>query len=155
MKKRILYIENNSNKNLLSTTNLNLNDYIENEIKCKEYHDIILNHNKEFEGFSKIYLDNYCQSCINNSIKNDVIIKYDDIKIEDIKMEQLLKILNNNKPFDESHINNTYKIFDKNNNICEILSKEEEDYFNKLINIIINDYKNYPNFLHFFNIKNL
>ena len=26
---------------------------------------------------------------------------------------------------------------------------------NKLINIIINDYKNYPYFTHFFNIKNL
>ena len=106
---------------------------------------------------SKIYLDNYCQSCIDDyNNENDIIIKFDDIKIEDIKIEQLLnKINNNNKPFEESNINNTYIIINKNNDICEILSKEEEYYFNKLIYIIINDYKNYPNFSHFFNIKNL
>ena len=32
--KNILSIENNSNKNLLSTSKLNLNDDIENELKC-------------------------------------------------------------------------------------------------------------------------
>jgi len=76
--------------------------------------------------------------------------------MEDIEIKQLLnKKNNNNKPFEESNINNTFTIIDKNNGICEVLSKEEENDFNKLINIIINDYKNYPNFSHFFNIKNL
>ena len=35
------------------------------------------------------------------------------------------------------------------------ISEEEERQFNKLIKIIIDDYKNYPNFSHFFNIKNI
>ena len=140
--KNILSIENISNINFLSLTNLNLNDDIENELICKKH-----NHNNKFVGFSKIYLDNYCKFCTNyNKFENDIIIKFDDIKIEDIKIEQLLKIINNNKPFEKFNINN---------DIYEILSKEEEVKFNKLINIIINDYKNYPNFTHFFNIKNL
>ena len=98
-------------------------------------------------------MNNYCRYCIN---ENDIIIQLDDIKIEDIEIKQLLNTINyNNKPFEESNINNTFTIIDKNNGICEVLSKEEENDFNKLINIIINDYKNYPNFSHFFNIKNL
>ena len=102
-------------------------------------------------------MDNYCQDCIDyNEFEYDIIIKFDDIKIEDIKIEQLLKkINNNNKQYEESNINNTYEFIDKSNDICEKLSKEEEYYFNKLINIIMNDYKNYPKFSHFFNIKNL
>jgi len=156
LEKNILSIENNSNINILSTTNLNLNDDIENELKCKEHKSRDLNHNGKFIGFSKIYLYNYCQYCIDISNKNDKIIKFEDIKIEDIKIKQLLKkINNNNKPFEEFNYNNSYKIIDKSNSIYEILSKKEEYYFNKVINIIINDYKNYPNFSHFFNIKNL
>jgi len=147
--KKILSIENNRNINLLSSSNLN--DNIENKIICK-------NHNEKFSGFSKMFMDNYCQTCINIhkfKFENDIIIKFDDIKIENIKIEQLLKKINyNDKPFDESN-NNTNIIIDKNNDIYEILSKEEEEYFKNLINIIINDYKNYPNFSHFFNIKNL
>ena len=147
--KNFLSIKCNSNINLFSTTNLN--DDIENELKCKE-------HNKIFEYFSKIYLINYCQYCINEHQDKfeDKIIKFDDIKIEDIIIEQLKKINNNNnnKPIEESN-NNTISFIDKSNGICEVLSKEEEYYFIKLINIIINDYKNYPNFTHFFNIKNL
>ena len=147
--KNILSIENNSNINLLSTTNLNLNADIENEIKCKK-------HNEKYVYFSKGYLVNYCQYCITYKDNKSNFIMFDDIKIENIKLEQLLKILNNNnKPFKEYNINNILAIIDKNNYIYEILSKEEEYYFNKLINIIINDYKNYPNFSHFFNIKNL
>ena len=145
--KNILFIENDSNNNFLSTTNLN--DDIEYKLKCKK-------HDKKFEGFSKSYLNNYCQYCITNCNESDKIIKFDNFKIEDIKIGQLLKkINNNNKQFEESNINNIFTNIDKNNGICEILSKEEGDYFNKLINIIINDYRNYPNFSHFFNIKNL
>ena len=103
---------------------------------------------------STIYLDNFCQFCFNNL--NYIIIKYDEIKIEDIKIEQLFnKINNKNKSFEESNINNKFIIIDKNNGDCEILSEEEEEMFNNLIKIIINDYKTYPNFSHFFNIKNL
>ena len=136
--KNILSVETNNSKNLLSTTNLN--DDIENKLKCKKHHI-------KFKGFSKIIVDNYCKSCILYKNKNDIIINFEEIKIENTKIKQLLnKINNNNKSFEEFNINNT---INKNNDICEKLSKEEEDYFNKLINIIINDYKNYPNFSHF------
>ena len=121
-------------KDLFEKNILSIENNIENELKCKI-------HNKKFKGFSKRYLNNYCQSCIevyNN--ENNNIIKFEDIKIEDIKIEQLLNIINNNnKPFEESNINNSFKIINKNNGICEILSEEEEEKFNKLINIIIND----------------
>ena len=144
--KNILSIENNSNINLLSTSNLKDNNEIEH--KCKK-------HDEKFEGFSKFYMDNYCKYCINKQ-KRDDIIKFDDLKIEEIKIEKLLKkINNNNKPFEESDIQKKYINFDMNKSSCEILSEEEEEKFNKLINIIINDYKNYPDFSHFFNIKNL
>ena len=118
----ILSIENKS-INFISTNNLN--DDIENELICKE-------HNEKFKGFSKIFLDNYCQSCINNKIENDIIIKFDDIKIEDIKKGQILKKNDNIKSFEESNINNTNIIIEKNNSTWEILSKEEEEAFNKL-----------------------
>ena len=92
---------------------------------------------------------------MNIIMKLKIKLDFDDIKIEDIKLEQLLKkINNNNEPLRKSN-NETITIIDKSNGICEIISKEEEYYFNKLINIIINDYKNYPNISHFFNIKNL
>jgi len=148
----ILSIENNNNIDLLSSNSLNLNDKIENGLKCIE-------HNKKFKGFSKICLNNYCQSCIDDSNifhENDIIIMFDDIKIEDTKIEDLFKIIsNNNKIFDESNSNNSIKIINKNNGICEKISEEDEKKFNNLINIIINDYKNYPHFMHFINIKNL
>jgi len=76
--------------------------------------------------------------------------------LEDIKIEKLLeKISKNNMIFDESNIIYLFKIINKTYDICEILSEEEEGEFNQLMNIIINDYKNYPNFSHFFNIKNI
>jgi len=88
-------------------------------------------------------MNNYCQSCIEKDYDFENIIKFDDIKKEDIKIEQLLnKINNNNKPFEVSNFINSFTIIDKNNGICEILSKEEEYYFYKLINIINISYKN-------------
>ena len=149
----ILSFETNNNLDLLSTTNFNLNDNIENVLICKK-------HNKIFKFFSKIDLNNHCQSCIDNykyiSKYDNDFIKFDDIKLEDKKIEQLLKKISNNyKIFDESNINNSFQIIEKNNGIYVKLSKEEIEKFNQLINIIINDYKNYPNFSHFFNIKNL
>ena len=101
-------------------------------------------------------MDNYCQSCIDDYYnKNDNIIDFEDIKIENIKIEQLFEKIKNNNIYYESYNIFSCKIIDKNNGFCEKLSTEEEKYFNDLINIIINDFKNYPNFSHFFNIKNL
>jgi len=149
--KNILSIENKSNIDLLSSTESNLNENIENKLICNR-------DNEKYIGFSKIYLDNYCESFIRNNIKYnyDIIIKFDDIKIKDTEIVKLLNKINyNNKPLEESNSNNTNIIIDKNNGTLEIISEEEEEKFNILINTIINDYKNYPNFSHFFNIRNL
>ena len=41
----------------------------------------------KFKGFSKLYLDNYYESCIDLKRYNDIIIRFDNIKIEDKKIE--------------------------------------------------------------------
>jgi len=128
----------------LSKANLNINN--ENELRCKE-------HNKEFKGFSKFFLNNYCEDCnYYKSKKSDTdIIRFEDIKIEEKKIDKLINIINDNYDTSESIIK--YEII--NDSTIEKLEEEEEKKFKKLIDIIINDYKNYPNYIHFFNIKNL
>ena len=147
----INYLYLNKRINFISLTNLrnNNNEDIENELICKK-------HKQKFKGFSKIFNDNYCQFCINNKRDDDIIISFDDIKIEVNKIEQLLKIINNNKLYEESeesdNINDTYNFIETKNDFYGLLSTEEEKKkFTELVNIIINDYKNYPNFSHFFN----
>ena len=135
----------NSLSIFLSETNLNIIN-IENELICKV-------RNKEFKGFSKFLLNSYCEQMldyINKIFENDIIL-YNDIKMEENKIEELKRKVNNNNDKSENTI-----IFNKiNDSIYEKISKDEEKRFNKLINIIINDYKYYPNFMHFINIKNL
>ena len=142
--------------NLLSTTNINVsNKNFENIFICNK-------HNKKFKYFSKFFLNNYCEDCIKykkdlNINSNNDIIRFKDIKIEDEKINQILKIINNNNvsSFKEISEIKNYQISDINDSHILILSEEEEKQFNKLIRIIIYDYKNFPNFSHFFNIKNL
>ena len=128
----------------LSKTNLNIN--IEKELKCKE-------HDKNFKGFSKFFLNNFCEDCnYYKSKKSDTdIIRFNDIKIEEKKIDELINIVNDN--YDESE--SIIKYGKINDSTYVKLEEEEVKRFKKLINIIINDYKNYPNFIHFFNIKNL
>jgi len=132
----------NSDSNFFSKINININ--IENELMCKQ-------HNKKFKGFSKFFLNNFCEDCdyYKNKKSDSDIIKFNDIKIEEKKIKELIEIINNNYDLSESVIkfeqidDSTFKIFDE----------EKEKRFKKLITIILNDYKNYPNFIHFFNIK--
>ena len=150
---KIIYIKN-IEANFLPESTLNIN--IENQLKCKK-------HNKKFKGFSKFYLSNYCEDCskyINEIYYND-IIRFDEIKIEEKKIEEIIEKINGNKDLSEeiSEETSNYIIYNKiNENTYEVLSKElieDDKRFKNLINIIINDYKNYPNISHFFNIKNL
>ena len=146
----------NSNKDnlsiFLSDNNSNIN--IENEFLCKE-------HKKKFKGFSKFLLNNYCEDCIiynTHEISEKDIIRFDDIKIEDKKIDELIEKINNNNDICEEisrEASNNIGLNKKNNNNDKKLLEEEEKRFKKLTNIIINDYKKYPNFSHFFNIKNL
>ena len=142
-----LYSIESSLSIFLSKSNLNLNINIENELICKQ-------HNKKFKGFSKYFLRNFCEDCDyykNEKFDND-IIRFNDIKIEEKKIDELIKIINGNN-FDTSESIIKYKKI--NDSTYEKIDEEEEKRFKKLITIIINDYNNYPNFLHFFNIKNL
>jgi hypothetical protein len=38
---------------------------------------------------------------------------------------------------------------------AEFINKEDEIQLNRLINIIFYNYKNFPNYVHFFNIRNI
>ena len=141
----------NSISLFFSEANINTNN--ESVLICNE-------HNKKFKGFSKFFLNNYCEDCddYKNEIYDNDIIKFDDIRIEEKKIEELIeKIKDNNDISGEisEEISNNIKYNKINDNTYESLLEEEEKKFKKLIKIIINDYINYPNFSHFFNIKNL
>ena len=134
--------------NLFATTinsNKNNNKIIKNNFICKE-------HKKKFKCFSINYLDNRCPSCYKN--ENERIIDFNDIIIENEKIIQLIEKINEHNDYSNDNINNI-KIIKNSDSDYVKLSEYEEKRFKQLINIIINDYKNYPNFSHFFNIKNL
>ena len=140
-------------KNNLFTTTINsnksINKIIKNNFICKE-------EKKKFVGFSINYMENYCPVCINiqNENEKDSIIHFNDIKIENEKILQLLEKINEHNDNNNENINDI-KIIKNNDSNYGNLIEDEEKRFKQLINIIINDYKNYPNFSHFFNIKNL
>ena len=123
-----------SDRNIFSETNSIIN--AQNALLCK-------NHNKKFKGFSKFYLNNYCEDCHNyiDEFDDNDIIRFNEIKIEEIKIEQLNREINGS-----GEIYNDNKINIINDSNFEKLEQEEEKRFKNLINIILNDYKNYPNF---------
>ena len=96
-------------------------------------------------------MNNFCLDCIEAQTEKDNIIYFHDIKIENKKILQLLEKINNHNDYN----NDKDTQFIINDNSFEKSPEYEENGFEKLINIIINDYKMYPNFSHFFNIKNL
>ena len=68
------------------TSSLNSNNYkdIENKLLCQK-------HKAKYKGFSKLYLDNYCESCIYSIEDNNIIIRFDDIKIKKKKNRTIIK----------------------------------------------------------------
>jgi len=138
------------NNNLFTTTinsNEDNNEIIKNNFICQK-------HGKKFEGFSINYMDNYCPDCYQVIINSNSNINFNDIKIENGKILQLLEKINEHKDYYNDNINNII-IIKNNNNNYEKLSEVEYKRFKQLINIIINEYKEYPNFSHFLNIQNL
>ena len=143
-------------KNINSTYSSEANKInIKNEVICNE-------HNKKFKGFSKFFLNNYCEDCAQykNEIYDNDIIRFDDIKLD--KIEELFETINDNNCISDELSEQLSEeisdniIFNKfNKSTYEKISKNEEKRFKELVNIIINDYKYYPNFTHFFNIRNL
>ena len=120
-------------------------EIIKNNFICKK-------HEEKFEYFSINYMDNYCPYCL--KYESDIIINFNDIEIEKEKIIKLLEKINEDNDYNNDIVNNII-IIKKNDNIYEKLSEDEYKRFKQLINIIINDYKEYPNFSHFLNIQNL
>jgi len=143
---KIFFIEDNL---LIFISKINLYINIKDKLICKD-------HKKKFKGFSKIFLNNYCEDCYEykNGIRDNDVIKFDGIRIEENKIKELIEKINDNKDISEEiseEISYNIKFINK----YMLLSKDEYKSFKILIYIIINDYKNYPNFIHHSNIKNL
>ena len=145
------YLDNisiNSNSistTFLSSTNINLDD--NKEIICKK-------HNKKYEYFCSDCLCHYCnkEECIPYHYLIDLEeIRFEDEKINELKNKVNLDNINNEEIPNEIESSNNIMLDSK----FDLLIEEEEKSFSKLINIIINDYYNFPNILHFFNIENL
>lgn len=96
--------------------------------------------------------------------KINEILKYQ--KEKEIEKEQeeeqsesqinLSNLEESNNDFSENNKSKEVKIINIQNGHAKIeIKKDPHKMFNKLINIIINDYLNYPNYSHFLTIKNI
>ena len=158
IKNKILLGEKNIfNKTSIENFIENCPTIIDNEIGlCKE-------HTQKFEYFCMTCLINICKKCMpEHNCKPHNLISFKDIEIDKEKLDQLIKITNekisSEKGMTSNAISNekeNIKLISINNKLSEKLSEKEEYYFYQLINIIINNYQKYPNFVHFFNIENI
>ena len=151
--KNYITISGLSDSNILSSTTINMHDADDCEgLKCK-------GHNRKFKYFCKTCLLNICEKCKNNyhDFKPHEPIEIKSMKIDNEKLNEIKNEINANNNMIYSDLNRTEIIkinfIDEETN--EKVTEEEESKFNKLIRIIIHDYKNYPNFSHIFNIKNI
>ena len=88
-------------------------------------------YNKKFKGFSKFFLNNYCEDCYKykNEIYDNDIIRFDEIKIEEKKIEEINDTRDLSEELSEEKSN--FTIYNKiNENTYEKLSKEEYQRFN-------------------------
>ena len=152
-----IYYENRlslSNSFISTTTNINSNRTIGEGLFCSR-------HLKKFSLFCLNCLVNICIDCIDNfHIHSNC--KFFEFKEIEINNENLIQLKMNNKKIDLNNSNNKenknceiFKFIKIDNSHREIVSEEQEKDFFHLVNIIINDYKIYPSFSHFFNIRNL
>ena len=108
------------------------------------------------EGFCKTCLLNLCQDCINGHQKEHEIIKYKDIEIDISRLDKEMKKIQENNLNDISCKEiETVIVKQKSNSSLECINKEDIKKFNQLINIILNNFKIFPNYIHFFNIRNI
>ena len=127
-----------------------------------------IKHNKKFKYFCKSCLRNLCDECKEYEENKDIcgynFLVFEEFDIYNKKIDQLISIINKSIDINKNSLNNfnlisnesdDLKLLKKNDTYLDQLSVEEEEKdFNKLIKIIIDDYKNYPNYSHFFNIEN-
>ena len=146
--------------------------------KCTKHKSLKYN---KFKYFCIICKENLCKECCQNHLKNchDLIVldfqnfemyeKIDKINKQIYSEEKeneesnninIEKLMKDDEDTEKSFKNlEKYKIEFIGNNISNKISlteleKNHEDFI-ELVNIIINDYINYPNYYHFFNIENL
>jgi len=90
---KIIYIKN-SEAIILPESTLNID--IENHLICNM-------HNKKFKGFSKFFLTNYCKHCqdYRYEINKNDIIKFDEMRLDESKIDQIIEKINGNKDLSE------------------------------------------------------
>ena len=172
----------NNNNNLNDIDCINKTNTLEEDIKILSQKQFYNYHNKNKDELSKIHKTNnylmctkhklnfeyYCLICHENickECKEHHIYNYHPLvnlnELDDIyskKIEQLINYKNNNKFDNLSNFNNKIddiKEFKMDDIYLEQSLAEKGRDFNILINIIINDYINYPNYTHFLNIENI
>ena len=128
---------NNISTFLTSKTNINLND--DKEIICKK-------HNKKYEYFCSNCISHYCNNEKCRPTHN--YIKLEEIRFDNTKLELLKSHIYSDNIWSSNYkeVSNeimSNKIFLNNSNV-EIITED-----------IINDYNDFPNFLHYFNLENL
>ena len=126
---------------------------------------------KKIKGYKYKYYclncqKNICGECCPNHLgDNHNLFIFDSKKQSTIKkIKEISYILGKNKKNPEISFEKNFSLTSSYNefiiknieqNKCEIISKKNKDNFLKLIDIIISDFNNYPNFSHFFNIENI
>jgi len=145
-----LFLGNENNFSIINESNSSYNDYKNTGLKCEKGH--------KFKY--------YCTDCHKNLCKlncqehlNHTLINFDFINFEiNLKANKLIKFINANKE-NESTINNNSEIVEEKSyliiNSDEKAIKIEKGTFYELIRYIIEDYYNFPNYSHFFNIDNI
>jgi hypothetical protein len=144
-KKKYIIKHNDSENSYFLSDNIN-DDY--EELKCKE-------HNLTFKYFCKTCLLNICEKCIFKHVLNrHKFIKLESIKIDNEQLREIITKINPNNQNDNFCIE-IIKLQYKKENVLEKINQDELNQFNKLIRIIINNYKKYPHIFNYFNIKNI
>ena len=148
--------------------------------KCTKHKSIKYN---KFKYFCIICKENLCKECCQNHLKNChdlIVLDFQNFEIYE-KIDEIIKVIHSDetKKSESSDIDvdnfmeddeknekikndkktEKFKLVNIGNNICHKISftkleKIHEDFI-ELVKIIINDYINYPNYYHFFNIENI
>ena len=147
-KKRKQYIVKNddSKESWFFKSAITNDDY--EELRCKKHH-------VTFQYFCKTCLLHICENCLFKHESHE-LINLESIKIDKEKLNEIITKINPSNQNDNDNCptkNNKY--YKKGKNTLIKISEEEENQFNMLIRIIINNYKKYPNISNYFNIKNI
>ena len=138
--------------------------------KCTENHNS--GKNRKFRYYCAECLKNICSECVFNHMHNfekmHGLIVLDYQKISNYKyIEFINKNLKVKKDGNTSEISEINESFEENQNkiikiipveniaITKVDNEEKFDYFTEFINIIINDYLDFPNYYHTYNIESI